>query len=177
MFKKTIKYEDFNGVERTEDFYFNLNQSEILKLETSLDGGLTTYLDQMVQQQRQSKIMESFEKIIDAAYGVKSNDGRTFRKTPEDLAEFKATNAYDKFFMEIALDEDKAAEFLIEIMPKGTAETVQKAVSEGVVDEASLTEKQKEVLKNAVGSVAATVAAADQAVEAEAPKTLSDKTE
>ena len=29
MFKQTIKYTDYNGVERTEDFYFNLSKNTI----------------------------------------------------------------------------------------------------------------------------------------------------
>ena len=49
MFIKTINYKDFDGNERSEDFYFNLTQSEILKLETSLNGGLTSYMSLMVE--------------------------------------------------------------------------------------------------------------------------------
>ena len=30
MLKKTITYKDYNGVERTEDFMFNLTKAEIL---------------------------------------------------------------------------------------------------------------------------------------------------
>lgn len=175
MYVKTIEYTDFNGVERKEDFYFNLSKSEILKLETSLDGGLTSYLDLMVQKQSQSNIMSSFEKIVDAAYGVKSLDGRTFMKTPEALAEFKATNAYDKFFMDLALNEEAAAEFLIGIMPNDTAKVVQKAVDAGVVDGASLNDAQKEALQKAMGSIAGTVSAVDSAEQP--TETSSDKTE
>lgn len=39
MYKKTITYTDYNGVERKEDFYFNLNRAELTKLELSKDGG------------------------------------------------------------------------------------------------------------------------------------------
>ena len=30
MFKKTITYEDYNGVKRTEDFYFHFSKAEIV---------------------------------------------------------------------------------------------------------------------------------------------------
>ena len=33
MLKKTITYEDFNGVERKEDFYFNLSKAEIMEMQ------------------------------------------------------------------------------------------------------------------------------------------------
>ena len=40
MLKKTINYTDYNGNERTEDFYFNLTEAEILEMEMSKTGGL-----------------------------------------------------------------------------------------------------------------------------------------
>ena len=30
MLKKTITYTDYDGVERKEDFYFNLNKAELI---------------------------------------------------------------------------------------------------------------------------------------------------
>lgn len=40
MLKKTITYKDYNGVERTEDFWFNLNETEITEMELGVHGGL-----------------------------------------------------------------------------------------------------------------------------------------
>ena len=39
MYKRPIKYVDFNGVERNEDFYFNLSEAELLKMELGKAGG------------------------------------------------------------------------------------------------------------------------------------------
>ena len=44
MFKKTMTYTDYNGVERTEDFYFNLDERDITKMELSTSGGLDQYI-------------------------------------------------------------------------------------------------------------------------------------
>ena len=44
MLKKTITYNDYNGVERTEDFYFNLSKAEILEMEMGTSGGLAENL-------------------------------------------------------------------------------------------------------------------------------------
>lgn len=162
MFVKTIDYKDFDGNERSEDFYFNLTQSEILKLETSLNGGLTSYMGLMVQKQSQPDIMSLFEKIIDASYGVKSLDGRTFTKTPEALADFKATAAYDKFFMEICMDEAKASEFLLKIMPDDVSDKIKTAAESGVYDDASLSEAQRKAISAAISEVSGTVAGAEE---------------
>ena len=35
MLKKTIKYTDYDGNEREEDFYFNLSKAEITEMELS----------------------------------------------------------------------------------------------------------------------------------------------
>lgn len=165
MFIKTINYKDFDGNERSEDFYFNLTQSEILKLETSLNGGLTSYMSLIVQKQSQPDIMNLFEKIIDASYGIKSLDGRTFTKTPEALAEFKATAAYDKFFMEICMDEAKASEFLLNIMPDEVNDKIKKAAESGVYDDATLSDAQRKAISAAMAEVAGSVAATDDAVK------------
>lgn len=165
MFIKTINYKDFDGNERSEDFYFNLTQSEILKLETSLNGGLTSYMSLMVQKQSQPDIMHLFEQIIDAAYGIKSLDGRTFTKTPEALAEFKSTAAYDKFFMEICMDEAKASEFLLNIMPDDVNDKIKKAAESGVYDDATLSDAQRKAISAAMAEVAGSVAATDDAVK------------
>ena len=37
MYKRTIKYTDFNGVERTQDFYFYLSKTNLTKLNSRVD--------------------------------------------------------------------------------------------------------------------------------------------
>lgn len=119
----------------------------------------------MVQKQSQPDIMNLFEKIIDAAYGIKSLDGRTFTKTPEALAEFKATAAYDKFFMEICMDEAKASEFLLKIMPDDVNDKIKKAAESGVYDDATLNDAQRKAISAAMAEVAGSAVAADDAMK------------
>ena len=42
MFKKTITYTDFNGNERTEDFYFHLSKAELAEMDLSKAGSRRT---------------------------------------------------------------------------------------------------------------------------------------
>ena len=46
MVIKTIKYEDYNGNVREEKFHFNLNQAELMEMEASKNGGLSTYIQE-----------------------------------------------------------------------------------------------------------------------------------
>ena len=120
MFKKTITYEDFDGNERTEDFYFHLKKNELMEMQLSISGGWTNLLQNIIQEKDSVRLTEFFKEIIAKTYGKKSLDGRRFSKTPEILAEFQETEAYSKLFMELAFDSDAAAEFVENVIPKLT---------------------------------------------------------
>lgn len=126
MLKKTIKYVDFNGVEREEDFWFNLMESEITEMELSKQGGLTESIKRIVQTQDGPKIIEIFKEIILKAYGEKSEDGRRFIKSKELSEAFSQTNAYSNLFMELSMDDKAAAEFINGIVPPEMSEQNQK---------------------------------------------------
>jgi hypothetical protein len=121
MIKKTITYSDFNGNERTEDFYFNLTKAEITKMELSTKGGLAEMIQRIVAAQDTPAIIEVFEDLIKRSYGVKTPDGRGFVKKIEDLEAFMATEAYSQLFMELATDADAAAKFVNGIVPADMA--------------------------------------------------------
>ena len=117
MLKKTITYTDYNGVERTEDFYFHLTKAEITKMEMSVNGGMAERIQRIVSAQDQPAIIEVFEDLIKKSYGVKTPDGRGFVKRKEDLEAFMATEAYSQLFMELATDSDAASKFVNGIIP------------------------------------------------------------
>lgn len=117
MIKKTMTYTDFNGVERTEDFYFNLTKAELLKMEMGIVGGLTEKITRIIAAKDQPTIIAIFEELIQNAYGVKTADGRGFVKRKEDLDAFISTQAYSDLYMELATDDKKAADFINGIIP------------------------------------------------------------
>ena len=118
MLKRTIKYTDFDGNERTEDFYFNLSKAEVTEMELGVTGGMTQMLNRIVAEQDSKKIVETFKEIILKAYGEKSPDGKRFIKTKELSDNFSYTGAYELLFMELATDADAAAAFINGILPK-----------------------------------------------------------
>lgn len=117
MLKKTITYTDYNGVERTEDFYFNLSKAEIMELELSTDGGLAEMIKRIVAAQDAPAIINIFKKLVLKAYGEKSPDGKRFMKSDEIAAAFSQTEAYSQLFMELATDADAASKFVNGIVP------------------------------------------------------------
>lgn len=118
MYKKTLTYTDYDGNERTEDFYFNFSKAEIAEMQLSEDGGLAAKIEKIVNAKDNKAIIAMFKDIVLKAYGVKSQDGRRFIKTTEVKEEFTQTEAYSEIFMELAFDADAAAEFINGITPK-----------------------------------------------------------
>lgn len=117
MLKKTITYTDYNGSERTEDFYFNLSKAEVMEMEMSTSGGLAGMIQRIVAAQDAPAIIKIFKDLILKAYGVKSPDGKRFIKSEELSTEFSQTEAYSILFMELSTDADAASEFVTGIVP------------------------------------------------------------
>lgn len=124
MIAKTITYTDYNDVERTEKFYFNLSKAEVMEMEMSTSGGLAEMIQRVVAAQDQPAIIKIFKDLILKAYGVKSPDGRKFIKSEELSLDFAQTEAYSQLFMELATDAKKASEFVNGIVPADMAKQI-----------------------------------------------------
>lgn len=117
MLKKTMTYVDYDGNERTEDFYFNLSKAELTEMELSHNGGLTKMMEKVVATQDSKKIIEIFKDLVLRAYGEKSLDGRRFIKNQELRDSFAQTEAYSDLFVELAFDAEAASAFINGIVP------------------------------------------------------------
>ena len=128
MLKLTRTYTDYNGVQRTEDFYFNLSKAEVTEMEMGTAGGLAEMIQKVVDAKDAQAIIKVFKDVLLKAYGEKSPDGKYFNKSPEISQAFASTEAYSDLFMELATDADYAAKFVNGIIPadlsKAAATTV-----------------------------------------------------
>ena len=121
MLKKKIKYTDYNGVEREEEFLFHLSKAELMEMQMGTVGGLGVMLQKIIDSNDAPSIIKVFKDVILKAYGEKSADGKRFMKVndagvPLSLA-FSQTEAYSELFMELSQDADAAAAFVKGIMP------------------------------------------------------------
>lgn len=123
MLKKTITYTDYNGTERTEDFYFNLTKAEVMEMEMSTTGGMAEMIQRIVNAQDAPAIIKIFKELVLKAYGEKSPDGKRFIKNDEIRDAFAQTEAYSILFMELATDADAAAKFVNGIIPEAPKDT------------------------------------------------------
>lgn len=126
MLKKTITYTDYNGVERKEDFYFNLSEAELAEMMMTSEGDLAEILTKIVEANDGPSLTKVFKDFVLKAYGEKSPDGRFFLKEDENgrplYRKFAQTEAYSKLFMELATDDKAAAEFINKIVPSKYAQ-------------------------------------------------------
>ena len=118
MIKKTIKYFDFDGNERSETFYFNLTKAECMEMELSTDGGLEKTIQRIIEAKDTKMIVDTFKSLILKAYGEKSPDGKYFYKSKEISDRFASTEAYSELFMELSSNADEASKFFNGIIPQ-----------------------------------------------------------
>lgn len=128
MLKKTITYTDFNDEEQTEDFYFHLSRADLAELSFEHPGGLKGYLEEIIKAEDAKQIVETFKTIIARSVGIRSEDGRHFKKSAEISNDFMQTAAYDEMFMELITDEkDAVLVFVKGILPATLVDAAEKA--------------------------------------------------
>lgn len=117
MIKWPITYTDYNGEERTEDFYFNLNKAEVMEMDLNANGAYADYLKRIVDQRDGKALAEEFKRIITKSYGEKSDDGRRFVKSEEILEAFMQTEAYSELYIQLATDPEATKKFIEGVLP------------------------------------------------------------
>ena len=129
MLKKTITYTDYNGTERTEDFYFNLTKAEILEMELSTEGGLQQMIEKIIAAQDMPALSKYFKQIILISYGEKSPDGKRFIKNEKLREEFSQTEAFSQLYVDLATDDKIAADFINGVIPQEAAAAAAEELS------------------------------------------------
>lgn len=128
MIVKTITYADYNGNEKTKNYYFNLTSIEIAELETNEEGGLTGMINKIVETGDPSTIVRFFKTVILKSYGEVSEDGERFVKVdsngvPLSVA-FSQTEAYSKLFVEMVSDPNVFIQFINNLIPTDLVENL-----------------------------------------------------
>lgn len=142
MIRKTLTAENFDGDPVKMIAYFNLNKKELMDLiysELSTDKPNGMMRQMLSSESSDREYMRSvsgieayrfFTRVVDAAYGVRDEDGVHFRKSPELLDDFRSSVFYEDFIFSLAEDAEKAATFINGVFPKSL---VEKAKQEGIL--------------------------------------------
>lgn len=115
MISKTIKYVDYNGLEKEETFWFNMSRADLMRMEASEEGGWEQRLRKMIAEKDAKKAYLFFERFIQESYGVITPDGG-FDKDERHYKKFRSTAAYDDFIWYFIEHPDEAGKFVDGIM-------------------------------------------------------------
>jgi len=128
MFKKTIKFTDFNGKEQEKDFYFHLSKAEVAALAHGSDA-LEARMRRIEKAADGVAILNEMRAIIRLACGVRSEDGARFIKTPEAQSELMDSPAFDELVLEL-MDAGKMVEFFRQLIPDEVGDEFLKKAKE-----------------------------------------------
>lgn len=179
MFKKTMKFDNLDGEEVTQIFYFNYNKKEIAellefqRLEEKLEL-LTKPVEEsgLTQQENNQQAYDIFQDLILGAYGEKGADNVTFVKNERTRAYWESHVAFVEMIFEFLENPQLAAEFIEKCLP---AKMVQKAKEEMAADQGrkvtdeSLTEMMQEAARRQQDPETRIEPGLDAAVEALQP--------
>lgn len=131
MYTYPLKYKDFLGNEREEEFLFNMEPSELADWHFGQEGGMDKHIEKIMKAKDKPELIRLFRELVEKSYGKLTDDGKYFRKSPEILAEFKSTRAYSEIYLALAGNAKIAGEFIKGVMP--TDEELQRQIghSEG----------------------------------------------
>ena len=118
MFKKRVKFVDYEENEQEVEYTFNITEAEAVLLEAKYPEGLTKELKRITDENDKLGQVSFFKELLMLSVGIRQ--GPLLIKNPEIQKTFEFSGAYNVFFMEIAQDENLAYEFVRGIMPKDT---------------------------------------------------------
>lgn len=141
MLKQTVKYTDFDDNECSEVLYFNLTKTELtenMNLKDELEKiqeDFTGDEARPLEEHEIRRILDLVKTFMRLSYGIRSDDGKRFVKTPDIWEEFTQTAAYDAFLFGLFETPSKAVEFMTGILPKDLrAAALEAAKKEGKTD-------------------------------------------
>lgn len=133
MLKREIAYEDFNGNQTTDVYYFNISKPELIEMEVEYKNGLSAMIHKIIETKDHKALIKMFKEIVLLAYGEKSDDGKRFVKSDALRNEFSQTAAFNSLFMELATNDSAAVIFLKGVLPKDMVSEIDKAMTATVV--------------------------------------------
>lgn len=129
MYSEIVTYTDYNGVERKEEFLFNLTKAELLEMEMGIVGGFNAMVQRAIDAQDQPTLIATFKDLLLKSVGVKSADGRRFIKNDDVRNDFKETEAYSILFLKYATDAEAASKFINGIVPTDLSKEIPQEIA------------------------------------------------
>lgn len=121
MFKKTIKFRDFNDVEHTQDFYFHVSKADLIALGVGAEE-MQARIQSIVAARDGKGILKEMRDFVELGAGIRSEDGSQFNQSPEIKASFMSSPACDELLVELCTNASAAVEFITSLLPQKVIE-------------------------------------------------------
>lgn len=122
MHKHTMTYKDYEDEEVTEDFYFNINETELIELEVEHKEGLQEWIKNIIAAKDRKTMFAEFKRIVLLAYGER--EGKKFVKNDKLREDFSQTAAFNALIVQLCSEDAFAANFIQAVIPKDLASQV-----------------------------------------------------
>lgn len=132
MISENIRYKNLDGNWVEETYHFGLDRAELAEMKIRHEGPgrgtLEDYLDAIVKEDDNNKILDNFKAILFASVGIRVDD---YVKKDERIRDrFVGSGAYEAMFMHMLEDAKYAARIVNGIVPADMAEEAAKRQSE-----------------------------------------------
>lgn len=136
MIKKTLTFKNFRKETETEDFYFNMSEGELTLMQIRAidqkNESFSDKLDKISKGLQGSELADVIEDLVLRSYGVKTSDGKKFRKSPEILEDFTSSGAYSVLITELFSLEGSLAEFINGVVPDDLVKSSEKSAQQQI---------------------------------------------
>lgn len=156
MISEVIRYTNLDGKVVEETYHFGLDRAELAEMKIRHEGPgtgtLEEYLDKIVKEDDNNKILDNFKAILFASVGIRVDD---YVKKDERIRDrFVGSGAYEATFMRMLEDAKYAAHIINGIVPADMAAEAAKRQSEEkqYTDAELLSMSEDEFFKAAGGS-------------------------
>lgn len=137
MHQHTINYTDFNGNAKTKTLHFNLTEAELVKIQKDSPRGIQVEMQEAIDSGDSAVLLDFLEMLVHKSYGIKSDDGEEFEKTPELTRKFENSAYYSDLYMSLFQNEGKTgADFISKIMPAHLIDSANKKIRDEQIEAA-----------------------------------------
>jgi hypothetical protein len=127
MFKKTIKFTNFNDEDVEKDFYFHMSKAELVEM--AANGEMQARLTKIMNSNDNQEILREFTEIIRKAVGIRSEDGERFIKSDEARSQLFDSAAFDELIIELMTGSTAAADFVKQLIPEKMQKEMQAQIA------------------------------------------------
>lgn len=153
MISETIRYRNLDGKMVEETYHFGLDRAELAEMKIRHEGPgkgtLEEYLDAIIKEDDNNKILDNFKAILFASVGIRVDD---YVKKDERIRDrFVGSGAYEATFMRMLEDASYAAKIVNGIVPADMAAEAAKNQDEKSYTDIELLNMTDEAFFQAAG--------------------------